>query len=135
VVVGGADGRAEGMVPPTVPVQRTVHLRLVDEGKPRTGGPNDLNALLVENVPLVVGRSREAELQVRDRQVSARHCTLAIEAGDGPVKITDLGSTNGTYVDGERVTEATLQDGQVLRLGESAWRVAVDPVTSDPALG
>jgi hypothetical protein len=121
---------------PTVAVQRTVHLRLVAEGEPTGGGPPDLNALLVAGTPLVVGRSREADLQVPDRQVSGRHCSLVVEAGAGPgpgplqVQIQDLGSTNGTFVDGLRVDRATLAPGQTLRLGESSWRVALDAVTA-----
>jgi hypothetical protein len=121
---------------PTVAVQRTVHLRLVAEGEPTGGGPPDLNALLVAGTPLVVGRSREADLQVPDRQVSGRHCSLVVEAGAGPgpgplqVQIQDLGSTNGTFVDGLRVDRATLAPGQTLRVGESSWRVALDAVTS-----
>ena len=131
VVVGGERGQGPPEQP-TVPVQRSVHLRLVAEGEPTGGGPADLNALLVAGTLLVVGRSREADLQVRDRQVSGRHCSLAIDAGPGPllVRIHDMGSTNGTFVDGERVEEATLTPGQTLRLGESSWRVALDAVSS-----
>jgi hypothetical protein len=120
---------------PTVAVRRTVHVRLVAEGEPTGGGPADLNALLVAGTPVVLGRSREADLQVRDRQVSGRHCSLGIDAGDGGpgplvVLVEDLGSTNGTYVDGQRVDRAELQPGQTLRIGGSSWRVALDAVTS-----
>jgi hypothetical protein len=133
-VVLGGDGEATEGPPdqPTVPAQRTVHLRLVAEGEPTGGGPADLNALLVAGTPLVVGRSREADLQVRDRQVSGRHCSLTIDAGPAPgplqVRLRDLGSTNGTHVDGRRVDEAMLAPGQTLRLGSSSWRVALDAV-------
>ena len=131
VVVGGEGTRGD-LDQPTVAAQRSVHLRLVAEGEPTGGGPADLNALLVAGTPLVVGRSREADLQVRDRQVSGRHCSLAIDAGGGPllVRIQDLGSTNGTFVDGQRIDEATLTPGQTLRIGVSSWRVALDVVTS-----
>jgi hypothetical protein len=133
VLLGGESTRAP--LEPTVPARRAVHLRLVAEGEPTGGGPADLNALLVAGTPVVVGRSREADLQVRDRQVSGRHCSLSIDAagpGPGPLEVLveDLGSTNGTFVDGRRIDRATVTPGQTLRLGESAWRVALDAVTS-----
>ena len=134
VLVGGETTQAPHEA--TVPAQRAVHLRLVAEGEPTGGGPADLNALLVAGTPLVLGRSREADLQVRDRQVSGRHCSLTIDAaaagGPGPlqVQVEDLGSTNGTFVDGQRIDRGTIAPGQTLRLGESSWRVALDAVTS-----
>jgi hypothetical protein len=120
-----ADGQA------TVPVEVSVHLRLVFEGKQHTGGDRDLNALLTASAdPMVLGRSREAPLRVGDRQVSGRHCAFSVALPDLTVRVQDLGSTNGTWVDGERIDEAALTDGATLKAGESTWRVALDPVTS-----
>jgi pSer/pThr/pTyr-binding forkhead associated (FHA) protein len=46
------------------------------------------------------------------------------------VRIEDLASTNGTYVDGQRIHDSELVPGATLRLGESSWRVEIDPVGS-----
>ena len=115
---------------PTVAEEPTVHLRLVAVAE-RTGeGSGDRNVLLVGGAgPFIVGRSREADLRVHDRQVSARHCALSIDPERRSVVVQDLGSTNGTYVDGQRVDQATLEAGTTLGLGGSAWRVELDPVT------
>jgi predicted component of type VI protein secretion system len=129
-VVVGDNATHDGVDEPTVAAQRSFHLRLVAEGEPTGGGPADLNALLVAGAPLIMGRSREADLQVRNRQVSGRHCSLSVDPDDGPVTIEDLGSTNGTFVDGQRVDRAPLLPGATLRLGESSWRVELDPVNA-----
>jgi FHA domain/Protein of unknown function (DUF3662) len=129
-VVVGDNATHDGADEPTVAVRRSFHLRLVAEGEPTGGGPVDLNALLVAGAPLVMGRSREADLQVRNRQVSGRHCALSVDPDEGPVTIEDLGSTNGTFVDGQRVDRAPLLPGASLRLGESSWRVELDPVNA-----
>ena len=54
----------------------------------------------------IVGSSPDCDLRVDDPTVSARHCQL-IETNDG-FRIEDLGSTNGTWVDGVRITSCTL---------------------------
>lgn len=71
-----------------------------------------------------IGRRRAADLAVPDATVSASHCTLTSDGRD--VWVRDDGSTNGTMVDGERVSEARLQDGSVLTLGgRCSFRVCV----------
>jgi pSer/pThr/pTyr-binding forkhead associated (FHA) protein len=62
-----------------------------------------------------VGRAPRADFVVDAALVSRLHCRLA--AGAGEIEATDLKSTNGTYVNGERVDRATLRDGDRLRVG------------------
>ena len=77
--------------------------------------------------PLVIGRECDG-LVLADAQVSRRH--LELRGQDGAVVVTDLGSTNGTVIDGARVDGPTaLQPGQALVLGETVVRV----VASAPA--
>ncbi|HVQ88556.1 MAG TPA: DUF3662 and FHA domain-containing protein [Actinomycetes bacterium] len=64
----------------------------------------------------VVGRGSEADLQIDDPGVSRRHAILKLLPT--PI-ITDLGSTNGTVVDGAKITEAELHDGSVLTFGST----------------
>ncbi len=56
-----------------------------------------------------------------DRYMSKEHATLTL--GSAALVLSDPGSTNGTFVNGSRVNRALLQDGDELRLGESAFRV------------
>jgi pSer/pThr/pTyr-binding forkhead associated (FHA) protein len=67
--------------------------------------------------PLVIGRDAEG-LIVDDPTVSRRH--LVVEPGRDVLVCRDLGSANGTFVDGERITGAVhLRAGSRIRLGES----------------
>ena len=70
---------------------------------------------------LVVGRGSEADLRINDPGVSRRHAEFRVVADRGTPSVTvaDLGSTNGTLVQGRRVTEAALQDGSVVRVGNT----------------
>ena len=81
---------------------------------------------------LIVGRECEG-LLLADAQTSRRH--LELRPRDGRVMCTDLGSTNGTFLDGERVTSAvTLEQGSVLRLGDTSIRLAA-PTSAGPGIG
>jgi pSer/pThr/pTyr-binding forkhead associated (FHA) protein len=64
-------------------------------------------------VDVVVGRNQAAALRIDDPGVSGRHARLVhLERG---VVLTDLGSTNGTYVNGQRVTQPSLlHDGDAI---------------------
>jgi pSer/pThr/pTyr-binding forkhead associated (FHA) protein len=62
-----------------------------------------------------LGRAPRADFVVDAALVSRLHCRLA--AGTSEIEAEDLQSTNGTYVNGERVTRGTLRDGDRLRVG------------------
>jgi len=62
-----------------------------------------------------VGRAKRADFVVDAALVSRLHCRLA--AGAGEIEAVDLESTNGTYVNGERVARAMLKEGDKLRVG------------------
>lgn len=76
---------------------------------------------------LVLGRGPEADLRISDPGVSRRHVQVRLSPGSGHprVSVTDLGSTNGTLVDGERVAEAVVNDGTVVRLGNTTVTVRI----------
>jgi pSer/pThr/pTyr-binding forkhead associated (FHA) protein len=63
-----------------------------------------------------MGRARHADFCVDAPLVSRLHCRVSV-AEDGVVCVTDLDSTNGTWVDGERIAEGTLAEGHILRVG------------------
>ncbi|MEA2126851.1 MAG: hypothetical protein QOI80_3633 [Solirubrobacteraceae bacterium] len=83
----------------------------------RRGGGSGYRLLetLVGTRPLTLGRSSTCELVLTDDTVSRRHATL-VRDGDAIV-ITDLGSTNGTRINGRRVTQAELRPGDRIELG------------------
>lgn len=72
--------------------------------------------LLKEEVT-VIGRGSEAHIVVDDSGVSRRHLELRITPTG--VIATDLGSTNGTYVEGHKIEAATLLDGNLLTIGRT----------------
>ena len=64
-----------------------------------------------------IGRDEDCELMLTQREVSRSHCSVT--AGAEGVTVLDLGSTNGTFVNDERVQERTLQNGDRLRIGST----------------
>jgi FhaA, N-terminal domain/FHA domain len=65
----------------------------------------------------VLGRSREADVQIEDPNVSRRHAEIVQEGST--YWLVDLGSTNGTEVDGRRVQRMQLDDGSRFTVGET----------------
>jgi hypothetical protein len=76
---------------------------------------------------LVVGRGSDADLRIDDPGISRRHLELMVtedRAGGHPhVEVHDLGSTNGILVDGRKVPRASLQEGSVVRLGNTTLTI------------
>lgn len=68
------------------------------------------------------GRAAEVDLLLADISVSRRHARFTGDGSDGPVVLTDLGSLNGTYVNGARIDAITLADGDVIRIGRFQLR-------------
>jgi pSer/pThr/pTyr-binding forkhead associated (FHA) protein len=71
--------------------------------------------------PFVLGRSRQADFVVGDDTASRRHAQI-VRTPDGFV-LTDLGSTNGTWLAGRRVGQVEVAAGDVVRLGEQPLRL------------
>jgi len=69
---------------------------------------------------MVIGRGRTADLVLSDPTISRAHAALGYEGGDFFVQ--DLGSTNGTRVNGEREPRTALRDGDELHLGKLLLR-------------
>jgi pSer/pThr/pTyr-binding forkhead associated (FHA) protein len=63
-----------------------------------------------------VGRVEDNTFQVADASVSSHHCEILLKGSE--VVIKDLDSTNGTFINGEKISEAPLKAGQTLRLGQ-----------------
>jgi hypothetical protein len=65
----------------------------------------------------VLGRSSEADIALDDPGISRRHAQIQLDAGHAV--LNDLDSTNGTFVDGERVRSAPLTDGSQITMGRT----------------
>ncbi|MGW6394397.1 FHA domain-containing protein [Streptomyces sp. NPDC055103] len=87
-------------------------------------GPDAGGVHLLHGGPIRIGRSVDADVPLDDPDVSRAHCTVTV-GDDGRVTVSDLGSTNGTTLDGVPVGDrpVRLLPGSLLRLGESALRL------------
>ncbi len=75
---------------------------------------------------VLIGQSPVCDVRLDDRSVSRRH--VALELAEGCLRVTDLDSTNGTYLGPTRIVEAFWREGEVLRLGSTAIRLDVLPL-------
>jgi len=78
-----------------------------------------------------IGRAEDNTFQVPDPSVSSHHCEVLLSAGE--LRVKDLNSTNGTYINEELVTEAVLKPGQTLRLGRIEIRLEDGAAAQKPA--
>jgi pSer/pThr/pTyr-binding forkhead associated (FHA) protein len=74
----------------------------------------------LQELPMTVGRASDAELCLSDPYVSHYHCK--IEQIDETLVVRDLGSRNGTFVNGLQVTESPLMPGDKLTVGQTKFR-------------
>ena len=83
-----------------------------------------VDAASCQTSPLIIGRDRQCQLTIDDSTVSRRHASVLWSAGS--LQLADLGSTNGTWVDGIQVTSraVALRLGQTLTLGKVVLTVA-----------
>ena len=97
-------------------------------------GPDAGGVHLLHGGQIRIGRSADADVPLDDPDVSRLHCAVTVSA-EGRVSVADLGSTNGTSLDGTDVRDhpVRLHPGALLRLGESTLRLTSGART--PALG
>ncbi|WP_225831603.1 FtsK/SpoIIIE domain-containing protein [Streptomyces sp. NK08204] len=88
-------------------------------------GPDAGGVHLLHGGRITVGRSADADVPLDDPDVSRLHCAVTVVA-DGRVSVADLGSTNGTALDGSRVGDRPVRFPveALLRVGESTLRIA-----------
>ncbi|RFU21057.1 FhaA domain-containing protein [Geodermatophilus marinus] len=124
------EGPGSGVVPPLPPLRGRV---ATDTGRQspsvvgRAGSKPGLTHVLVVDGPgtrhelttgrNVIGRGTDADIRLPDTGVSRKHVDVVLDAGTAVAE--DLGSTNGTLVNGRRITRQALSDGDVIRIGHS----------------
>jgi pSer/pThr/pTyr-binding forkhead associated (FHA) protein len=81
------------------------------------------------NREIIIGRSSDLDMVLVEDMVSRRHAKIS--TNETEVFIQDMGSTNGTFVNGEKVTRSQLQEGDRILVGTSIIKmVAVDPMAN-----
>lgn len=75
---------------------------------------------------LMIGRRESADIVLRFPNVSGHHCELSLDGGYWTIK--DLRSSNGTKVNGTRVTEQKLRPGDKLSIAKHDFEIVFDPV-------
>jgi two-component system nitrogen regulation response regulator GlnG len=118
------DGTSTAPVPSAG--QRCFELLVVD-------GNSKGRTLVLHPGVYVVGKGGECALVIDDSFVSREHVRLTVQPG--LVALRDLGSKNGTFVAGARISEAVLSDGALLRLGRTTLRLTELPRDDDAAAG
>lgn len=77
---------------------------------------------------ITIGRVEDNTFQIAEPSVSSHHCEVFLRGSDVVVK--DLNSTNGTFINGEKTTEAVLKPGQTLRLGQVEMKLETEGAPS-----
>ncbi len=74
----------------------------------------------------VIGRAEDCQLQIASRLVSRHHCELIVDEREHLVRVRDLGSQNGTYVNDAPVEECELKDGDKLRVACIPFEIHIE---------
>jgi pSer/pThr/pTyr-binding forkhead associated (FHA) protein len=77
-----------------------------------------------------IGRVEDNTFQIADASVSSHHCEVHLRGSD--IFIRDLNSTNGSYINGEKITEQVLKPGQTLRLGQVELKLEAEGAAASP---
>ncbi|WP_104987322.1 sigma 54-interacting transcriptional regulator [Sorangium cellulosum] len=97
------------------------------------GASSSYRRALPDEGALVVGRSDEADVRLDTAAVSRRHAKIAVSSGE--IRITDLGSHNGTLVNGEHIEGArTIGSGDVVTIGDTTLMLRREPPSTGTAL-
>lgn len=85
----------------------------------------------IKRSKLLIGRAEECDVRPLSEEVSRRHCAVIV--GPADVWIEDLGSRNGTYVNGQRIEAKTkLADGDMIKVGSLELRVSCKAAAAAP---
>ena len=113
---GGRAGRVA-----SVPPRAAAPGKKKGRGGPKTlvvtAGPLTGTKITLGDQPILIGRGTEADIRLPDTGVSRKHVDVVLEGGVATAE--DLGSTNGTLVNGRRISRQALSDGDVIRIGHS----------------
>ena len=117
------------LTPNPVPPGRIVLTPSKSSGKPQItitilAGPEQGSLFKIARPTTTIGRSSTCEVVLSDPLVSRQHCQILL--GMGGINLRDLGSTNGTFLNGARITESPLRNQDVISVGGTRLRFAVE---------
>lgn len=78
----------------------------------------------IPNDVTVIGRRKNCDFRIPLESVSRRHCQLSFQ--DGSLSLRDLGSRNGTFLNGKKVEETAIEPGDFLRIGPVTFAFQID---------
>ncbi len=81
-----------------------------------------VETLSLEQPVIKIGRLKSAHVLLDDKTVSRIHCVL--HSKNGEVQLVDMGSSSGTFVNGEKVTKCQLKVGDTIQLGETFLKIS-----------
>ncbi len=87
-------------------------------------GPNAGKVFAIPGVKACIGREEGVEIHVDDEAMSRTHAAITWEGSE--YRIRDLGSSNGTWLNGSKVTEYALRNGDKLMVGETLFVFRVE---------
>lgn len=87
-------------------------------------GPDEGSSYAVASSPIRIGRGRNNDFVLSDARSSADHAELRWEKGE--FRVRDMGSTNGTQLNGSQVTEYAVQDGDQIRIGRTTMMLVLE---------
>ena len=129
VAAGFADGRRPPAPPGARPDMTLVHtppLAVVPSMVLRVSAPGAPSRnVALDGRPVTIGRATDVELVLADPLASRRHARLSSRGGW--LVMSDLGSTNGTRINGQRVREAVVGPGDRIEIGATRLEVVVAP--------
>ncbi|RRJ83906.1 FHA domain-containing protein [Aestuariirhabdus litorea] len=116
----------EGFVPKIKPVTQDTpwSIKAMDASLPE-------KTFAISN-SMVIGRSSDCQISISSSHLSRRHAELSVV--DGRLMVKDMGSSNGTYVNGKRVTEAFLKRGDLLGFDKLIFTVLGPPDELDKTM-
>ncbi len=80
----------------------------------------------VQNGPVVIGRKVDADLRIPLNEISRDHCVVSLT--NGKLVVRDLKSSNGTFVNSQKIQEATLKAGDRMSVGPVEFVVQIDGI-------
>ena len=101
-----------------------------------TNGPLAGQKFEIKSAPLRLGRSSSNDVHIPDEELSRNHCLFEPVGEDG-IRLTDLASANGTYLNGTALGSdpVAVKEGDVIELGSTVVRVGAEPPPAVPPAG
>ena len=82
-----------------------------------------VSRITIARLPFRIGRGRSLDLTLSSRAVSSEHAEIYLAEVARELRVRDLGSTNGTFVNDQRIEDAALTEGDILHVADAEFRV------------